>query len=460
MRQLTGANEGEVNIPSPPFWSRIGRLPGKIGRNLALLRRDPEQFGRNLRQFTDPELFERRLIDVLDTVPMHVRFDPAAPGAPRLNVLGGSWAPEGMTGGPNTVLNLALRVAREGIAVRIVSTVQTLGPDPAWLRRHAEALLGGAAPDVEIASSAAAETKLPLGPGDLFLATHWTTAQQIARVLPLLPERRFFYLLQDFEPGFYAWSSNYARVLETYGMSFWPIINESLLAEYLFSQPYGRLSDQATREQAIVFEPAVDSALFYPDPVPAPRRNRLLFYARPTNPRNLFGLGLMALRAVAGEPAFAGWEFLSIGSRGSIPELGLCPGPALRPAPWMDYAGYADLLRSADILLCPMLSPHTSYPVLEMVACGGLCVTNTFQTKTASALAAISPAIVATEPTVAGLAEGLRRAADRVNAGEVRPAPPNLPRNWAESLDPAARRIAETIRARAGQRGDQAESSS
>ena len=330
--------------------------------------------------------------------------------------------------------------------VRLVSTSAAATLDPAWFRQHAQSLLAGASfPEIAIVSAADPGQKLPLGPGDMFLATHWTTAQQLKAVLPHLPIRQFFYMLQEFEPGFYGWSSNYARVIETYGLDFWPIINEQVLADFLLSQPLGRLSDPVMRERAVVFEPAVDATLFHPGPATGQPPRRLLFYARPSNPRNMFGLGLLALRRAAADPAFAGWEFLSIGSRGSVPELALANGHVLRPAPWLGYSGYGDVLRGADVLLCPMLSPHTSYPVLEMAACGGVSVTNTFATKTAALLQSLSSNIVAVEPTVEGFAGGLAGIAALINADRPRAASLAMPRDWAEVLDPVARRVAAII---------------
>ena len=147
------------------------------------------------------------------------------------------------------------------------------------------------------------------------------------------------------------------------------------------------------RVRATVFEPATDERLFHPPIAAMPGRpKRLLFYARPTNTRNIFGLALMALRRASAHPALAGWQFLAIGGRGSVPPMSLEGGHKLQPAPWMDYEGYAQSLREADVLLCPMLSPHTSYPVLEMAASGGLSVTNTFTTKTQAALEEVEEA--------------------------------------------------------------------
>ena len=70
---------------------QIRRLPNKVLSNLKLLRRDPELFARNLLQFTNPPLFERRLMDVRHAAPMHVRFEADEDGPPRLNVLDSAW---------------------------------------------------------------------------------------------------------------------------------------------------------------------------------------------------------------------------------------------------------------------------------------------------------------------------------------------------------------------------------
>ena len=436
----------------PDDWKPPSRVLRKVFDHVRLLRSDPERLAKNLLQFTNPVLFKQRLLDVQHAVPMRVQYRADPVRMPTLNVLDSAWSVMGMTGGPNTVINLACRIARQGIPVRLVSTVEAETIDPKWLHRHAASLLGGGEiPHIAVASAAQAGPPLQIGSGDVFLATHWTTAQQLKVVLPAMPCRQFFYMLQDFEPGFHAWSSNFALAVETYALDYWPIINQATLADYLLAQPLGRLNNPILRDRAIVFEPAVDGTLFHPGPASAaPRPRRLLFYARPTNTRNLFGLGLLALRQAAADPAFAGWEFLSIGSRGSVPDLPLGQGQALRRAPWMDYAGYGEVLRGADILLCPMLSPHTSYPVLEMAACGGLSVTNTFATKTREALAAISENIVAVEPTVEAMAQGLIRSASRVNDGRRGSGASNSPRDWGAVLDPVAFRVAAVCREMVG----------
>ncbi len=424
--------------------SRFRRLPGKVFAQLRLLRDDPERFGRNLLQYTNPKRFEAGLVDILRQPPLQVQITAGLP--PALNVLQPSLNPDAMTGGPNTIVLLAALVAECGVKVRITTTSpeQT---DRAWFTRHVTELLGRPGPDLEIAPAAAPGAPAGIGADDLWLATHWTTAQALRLVLPRMRRGWFLYLVQDFEPGFYAWSSNYALALETYSMPHRAIINERLLAEYLLLQAPGLYADPSfVATRCMVFEPAVDRRVFRP-PAGAREigRRRLLFYARPTNPRNLMGLGLEALRMAVAADAFSGeWEFLSIGARGSLPELSLGRGHRLRPAAWESYDAYAETLRRADILLCPMLSPHTSYPVLEMAACGGIVVTNCFGPKTAPVLARLSPDLIGVAPTLQGFVDGIRAAAAR--PADTRTDRLTLPSRWDTALQPAAHWAAAAVR--------------
>jgi hypothetical protein len=424
---------------------RATGLPAKILRHLRLLRDDPERFARNVLQFTNPGRFRERLIDIEVPPPLHLRIDPPLAARGTLNVLLPALSGDNTTGGPNTVLNLALRIAGLGVPVRMVTTRPQAATDPAWLRGHLRQLMGaGPIPEAfEAMSAADPGNPLAIGRNDGFMATHWTTAQQMKVWLAKLNQRDFVYLIQDFEPGFHPWSSNYALTLETYDLDFLPVFNEQALADYFAQCAVGRFADPGFARTSLVFEPAVDRAVFFPAAEPHAGPRRLLFYARPTNERNLFGLGLHALRSAAAHPALGGWDFQAIGSRGSLPNFELGDGRMLRNGPWLDYAGYAGLLRGADILLCPMLSPHSSYPVLEMAACGGMVVTTSFASKTAGRLEQISPNIVAARPAIDSIAAALIEAAERVSRGYDRLAPPALPNSWDESLAGVAAGVAD-----------------
>jgi hypothetical protein len=281
------------------------------------------------------------------------------------------------------------------------------------------------------------------------MASYWTTAYQAAELLRVTKREMFLYLIQDFEPAFYPWSSNYALEMETYSLPFHGIINESTLADHLFSSRLGHFADPIFRTHCTVFEPALDRRVFYP---PKKVRNtaprRLLLYARPTTPRNMLGMAVAALKSAIETGVFEnGWEFLTLGARGSLPDIPLGTGRVLRSAPWRDYAGYADLLRTSDILLCPMLSPHTSYPVIEMVACGGLAVTNVFSTKTAERLATISTNIIAVAPTIKGFADGVSEGVRRLGGGRLGVTKLAAPATWDESLDTVFQMVRQKLHA-------------
>jgi O-antigen biosynthesis protein len=237
----------------------------KLHSHLRLLKDDPEKFGFNLLQFSNPQRFQDKLLDVLRAPPMHVRVDTSLQSAPALNVLQPVLTPAVMTGGPNTVVNLALWVARLGVPVRIITAQAATPAGLGWFWQHLAVLTGEATPPPTLSLASAAEASQPLaiGPRDMFMATHWTTAQQLKTLLAQLQVQRFFYLIQDFEPGFYAWSSNYALALETYGLEHIGVFNERLLYDHCVAQGVGRYADPAFAAQALVFEPAVDRANFH-----------------------------------------------------------------------------------------------------------------------------------------------------------------------------------------------------
>src|SRR2546423_9010624 len=306
------------------------------------------------------------------------------------------------------------RLLQAGIKLRYAATTGPLGPDVAALREHVRRVTGVEAglDDVDFVDASTPGAALDVGAGDVLVATWWRTAQMAKAGLDHVRANEFIYFVQDYEPGFYPWSTNSALAEATYGMPVRALINEPFLEAYLRQARAGRFASETP--PARTFMPAVDRAVFARRERPPGTPRRLVFYARPRNPRNLFGMGLRVLRDAAAAGGFDGepWEFLAIGQ--ALPDLPLSSRHVLTYRPWLRYEDYGALLGSSDVLLSLMLSPHTSYPPLEMAATGGLVVTNTYGPKTAPAFAAISPAIHAAPPEVVPLADALRRAVPAV----------------------------------------------
>lgn len=81
---------------------------------------------------------------------------------------------------------------------------------------------------------------IPVGRQDVFIATSWWTAYFAQRIVQWQAEvynqkaSKIIYFIQDFEPGFYSWSSQYSLALSTYSYKGdqIAIFNSSLLKSF------------------------------------------------------------------------------------------------------------------------------------------------------------------------------------------------------------------------------------
>ncbi|TIO77088.1 hypothetical protein [Mesorhizobium sp.] len=371
--------------------------------------------------------------------PLNVEVDPVLSAEPRVLVLLPGLNRRYATGGPNTAYILGALLAQAGIPLSFVSVDVPPDSDITPLKQHIKQLTG-VDPDqhgVQFVDASNRERPFKLGYNDVLFATAWWTAQPAKAAAAMLRSRRIYYLIQDFESTFYGGSVTHAVARETYSFDHLPVINTTLLRDQLAEEKVGKYTDRTFVDAAIVFEPAVDRSYFYPQRRPQSEPRRLLFYARPTMAeRNLFGLGVAALRAAAANGIFdeGAWEFVAMGE--DIAQVPLGGRHVLKPAPWLDFSKYAELMRTSDLLISLMFSPHPSYPPLEMAACGKPVITTCFGVKTRERLAELSPFIMGVEPTVDAVAHGisralLRRDRPRVELGDHLKA---LPTSWTTSL--------------------------
>ena len=223
---------------------------------------------------------------------------------------------------------------------------------------------------------------LHVGPDDVFLATFWTTAELAIRIGKWQAAefdrqiRSIAYLVQDFEPGFYPWSAQWALARQTYAgdVPTIAVINTSLLRDHLAGEGI-RFAAEFT------FEPRLAATLrpFLDEP-PRERTRRILVYGRPETPRNAFPLIVDGLREwAATDPKAFGWTVESAGRK--HPPIDLAPGLRLTSLGKLELAAYGALLRESAVGLSLMVSPHPSYPPLDMAHLGMLVATNRFAAK-------------------------------------------------------------------------------
>lgn len=257
--------------------------------------------------------------------------------------------------------------------------------------------------------------RLDTAPEDLWIPTHWTTAHAVASAIELTGSIRttnVVYLVQDYEPGFTPWSTEYALARATYHAGFRHLVNSMPLATYLAE------AESIQTDADVVFRPDVRVPGEAAERNAAARPLRIVFYGRPSKPRNLFNLGVAVLQRVAQESSDWGREieFVSAGELHSPVEL--TPSRSLNVRGRLSWDAYFELLSQSDVLLSLQHSPHPSHPPLDAVVRGCYAVTNEF----GGTRRTLSPLISATEPRIDQLADAVLAVLARVR-DEGRPMP-------------------------------------
>lgn len=214
------------------------------------------------------------------------------------------------------------------------------------------------------------------------------------------------YLIQDYEPGFYPWSTNYLLAESTY-RSAHPLIalfNSSELYEHMKQLGYSFYREY-------YFEPTLNPALqetLIRLGATANKKKQLLFYGRPSVDRNAFSLGVEAIRKwIECDTNATQWKFLSAGEYHRPVPLG--NGKYLTSTGKLTLEEYAYCLAETSIGLSLMVSPHPSYPPLEMASFGVKTITNAYGKKDLSRFSANIISVNAVTPNT--LAEALKESA-------------------------------------------------
>ncbi|HLY13605.1 MAG TPA: hypothetical protein VKR24_04600, partial [Candidatus Limnocylindrales bacterium] len=292
---------------------------------------------------------------------------------PRLNLIIPSVNPTATFGGIRTALDLFAVLGDSSTRKRIISLAPVDAEAQAALPDYE---LSGPAEDQEpgralVSLGDPPGGSLAVGAGDRFVATFWTTAELATWIrawqADQYPNRStsMAYLIQDFEPGFYPWSAQSLLALETYAdqAGTVAIYNTGLLRDYFHASGLGF-------EREFVFEPRLSPSLRRRLAEPDPSRSRqIVIYGRPKTARNAFPLLIEGLRAWRlRHPAAGSWSVISVGQPHADIDLG--GGLTVHSRGKLSLDDYATLLRESAIGVSFMVSPHPSYPPLEMATLG------------------------------------------------------------------------------------------
>lgn len=221
---------------------------------------------------------------------------------------------------------------------------------------------------------------------DYFMGTMWYTIYNANRFLD--EQKKLFgkrtsliYLIQDYEPGFYAWSTQYLLAESTYNIEEQIVVfNSRYLKEYFDSNNY-------KFRKSYYFDPILNeklSSFLQSKLTDLPqRKNKIIFYGRPSRNRNAFELICMALRRWAEiDSNYENWEVYAAGE--NIGNIQLSKNLFVKSLGKMSIDEYAKVMLESKIGISLMASPHPSYPPLEMATFGMKVITNSFETKNIS----------------------------------------------------------------------------
>lgn len=226
---------------------------------------------------------------------------------------------------------------------------------------------------------------IPVGEKDIFVFTAWWTAYctqeaygKFEKETGIVPNP-FLYFIQDYEPGFYPWSTRYLLADSTYrsDRKQIAIFNSKLLYEFFKEKHYDFYREYA-------FEPVLNmglkKVLLENEGNILQKKKQILLYGRPSVDRNAFSLIVSSLKKfVEHMENVADWEFLSAGEYHDKVDLGA--GKCLTSVGKVTIEEYARLMMESYAGISLMSSPHPSYPPLEMSEFGVKVITNNYENK-------------------------------------------------------------------------------
>ncbi|MBO4308845.1 MAG: glycosyltransferase family 2 protein [Clostridia bacterium] len=320
--------------------------------------------------------------------PFTARKDKNSNGKLRLNLLTPSVDMAHVFGGISTAIKFfdELRMKLE-CDVRIISTDAGIEKKTSVIDK--EYVLVPADQDSNASMQLVAyndryQKTIPVRENDIFMATAWWTAYTIRPIIEWQSEiygidpHPLLYFIQDYEPGFYPWSSRYMLADSTYRFKIptYAILNSGLLKDFFDKNGY-------SFTKTWYFEPVLNEKLanYLPqDTDIVHKKPSILVYGRPSVDRNAFALVVESLKIwVKKFPNAKAWEIYSAGEEHDSVDLG--EDCILQSLGKLTLEDYAKTMLDTYVGLSLMVSPHPSYPPLEMSTFGVKLITNCYANK-------------------------------------------------------------------------------
>lgn len=208
---------------------------------------------------------------------------------------------------------------------------------------------------------------------DIFVASAWTDAWLINK---LHLHHKFLYIIQDYEPIFYANSDRFIMAENTYRYdSYIPLCNTKLMHLNMVAKEY-----PAFLEFPYWFEPAVSN--IKSGVATRNEKKNIFLYGRPSVARNLFYSVIAALKHIFENNFLAPNEWnVFMAGQDNLPTIEIGRGCNIVNLGKMDIDAYIKFSKSIDVAISLMMAPHPNYPTLEFASIGSAVVTTKYEVK-------------------------------------------------------------------------------
>lgn len=326
----------------------------------------------------------------------------------RINLLVPSINPEHVFGGISTALKFFEKLIEEsGYCSRIILTDAT--PSRTALKQYKDkytyvkASKDSDARHQIVGYSDRYMQSIPVSENDYFMFTGWWTAYCTQEVyLEFTKEtgikpNKFINFIQDYEPGFYPWSSRYLLADSTYRNEYpqLAVFNSKLLHEFFIQNGYSFYKEYE-------FDPVLNGKLkeiLEKNFGKVNKKKQILVYGRPSVDRNAFSIVVSSLKKwVENQKDIEDWEILSAGEYHLPVDLGR--GKELVSVGKLTIEQYAQTMLDTYAGISLMSSPHPSYPPLEMSVFGIKVITNNYSNKDLSSFNSNITSVASASPSV------------------------------------------------------------
>lgn len=278
-------------------------------------------------------------------------------------------------GGVATAIILAILVSEKaGRCLRIITRMEGGGEENFWDLIVREKLEFTQEVEFVFLDINDSESMVDAYESELFITTSWWTTCSAKKAIS--PEN-IIYILQEDERMFYAYGDEHLRCSETlHSDDIRYLVNTKLLYDHLISDGFENMVSNGEW-----FNPSFSEGYHAGDFFRKKEKLRFFFYARPSHPRNLYYRGIEVINCAISRGIINTdeWDVIYIGNNTEDIEFSTGYKPTILDS--MSWGDYIEFLRTIDLGLSLMYTPHPSYPPLDLAASGAVVVTNKYRNK-------------------------------------------------------------------------------